>query len=398
MKSSHYLERESRFLIAFRIVSPLVIFIAIVFIDHRLEIFRDFEREALIIGFFVSVYFTFYLIDQWLKELGIDPISKLFNTATITKIIAKGLASKDSYSVLLVRIDHFEILSAQMPIIKSNELLAYVGKEIDRIVSKEAKAFLPAIGRYREDGFLIGVGCSEEEAFGLASQLVTKSQDWRFDGLDLEIHVALLDNQHISKVQEAISRLYKMVASIADSQRRVIRATLNNDEQKLLSSLTNAYRTKTMELWGMPVVRANGEIAAFSTTVRITKDGELLPQSYFWPFVERIGLEKELIVAICEMISQIKQYDVPFLLSLRDTTLLDSELAMTLSSMSELLKERMIIEVISSGMVRSYELGKLLGAWHEQGWRFALGNFTPKEELVRLATYPEIGWVILHPA
>jgi len=382
MLYSEHIERARRFRLALRMGLPILLLIATALFGLiQKKSYHITTADVIVISLIllISVYFLFFLINTGQSETYIDRMTGSFNRKALFKMLQKALKNHRDYTILLIRIDNIPFINNHFGIERGEHLMrTYVHIMNDFFRMNGIKDAV--IGRYHGGDFIVGLPIG----FSTARKLIENffSTYTQINEIPLELKFTGVDKSQTKDLQTVVTYLYDTLS--AGSNTKQEKEGKHIDISRRDAKIVEAIEAGKLLLHYVPIWHCEkGKIDLFEVGVKLQIDqGDLLPPKKFIPVVNRLGLEKEFDLALCQKVCETaKQLDESYRFSFNISpfSLRNEGFVSNLRSIIDrkrVSSRRFVLELYENRPYKEINRYRLiLEDLKNAGFRFALDNF-----------------------
>jgi diguanylate cyclase (GGDEF)-like protein len=295
-------ERSHRFVLALRMGLPI-------FLMSIIALYALFSEPASTVSslvvlslllFAMAVYFLFFLINQSSYEHITDPITHTFTSEYFFRLFNRWIRHRVG-TLVMVSIDNLAGINERYGVKNGDNVLQKITAQInDFFNSKEIKT-LP-VCRYKGGDFILLLKGSKEDKTALVELFLAKYQENVINEIEVTLSAVLLDTKHIKQPKEIVTRLYEL--QYANKEKKTFTDIDDIIPQELEESVLAALEGHHYSI-ASQTVYGDQEPMHEVTCKLINKNGGLIHQSRFIPFLNRIGKMREYESAVLEQVIQL---------------------------------------------------------------------------------------------
>lgn len=303
--------REQRFKIALRMAVPVFVLASLLFISLLQLKFSNIGDSVITAAFvllLVSVYFYYFLIDKAFDESLVDPITKTFNSTTLTELLEKEIKKKE-LTLLLVSLENIVEINERFGYKKGNKVLLKFSEYIASLLdNKKIEHFY--MGHFKGGDFLIALEGHLELHKDMFEFFKLKLDAFDIDDIDLSINLIAIDNKVSNDLEKSIDKLYEMRFDISEENSMLI----DTDENltALENSIIAAIEKRSFVYLLQPIKSMHaGEF--FELSVKLEYEGKKIHQKQYFPVLIRLGLLQRFYDGVFEtvhLLCKTKQYNI----------------------------------------------------------------------------------------
>lgn len=213
-------------------------------------------------------------LKEKIREISkLDTLTQLYNRAYLSDVLSDVMdkVTKESVVVSLayIRIDNFDLLSAQIGIAGSDDLLICIASILKQHFNSN-----DVLARLSDDAFVVLSNSSDRQLVESLKQLQEKITQKIFDVNDFSVQVTIsagvaLFDKELSSPQEVIDRAYRSLESIKETNNSIkvydpaealAKAASQGD---LLATLQQTLHQESLKLLYQPIVSLRGKAFEF---------------------------------------------------------------------------------------------------------------------------------------
>ncbi|MDP3119526.1 MAG: EAL domain-containing protein [Sulfuricurvum sp.] len=283
-------ERSHRFVLALRMGLPI-------FLMSAIALYALFSQEhstvdslivlALLL-FAMAIYFLFFLINQSSYEHITEQITHTFTPEYFFKLFHSFIKRKTG-TIVMISIDNLLGINERYGVKNGDEVLKNAAMQInDFFTSKEIKT-LP-VCRFKGGDFILLLIGEKEANTALVELFLAKHQETLINEIEVKLSAVLLDTKLIKQPKEIITRLYEL--QYANKEKKTFTDRDDIIPHELEEAVLEALKSQRYSI-ALQTVCCDKR-SMFETSFKlVNKNGGLIHQSRFIPFLNRIGKIRE---------------------------------------------------------------------------------------------------------
>lgn len=237
MLYSEIKERENRFIIALKIVFPLLFLLAVF-----LYSFRFFPQNSSTVALLtllvpVYVYYIVYLIYNGFKNTLIDTTTKAFTRHKMNAMI-QSLRDKKNYTIILLHVDNIVDINERYGYSNGDKVLRALTKRLHEFLHYHAFKNIP-IGRCGGGNFLLIIKHPKKELKHLFTQLSKEIKSNGINDIEVKLEHVMIDADYDDDVKNSIEHLFMLLEEQKKSEEEPLNIKPNEYHaivQKAISS------------------------------------------------------------------------------------------------------------------------------------------------------------------
>ena len=381
-------DRKRKFFLALRTSIPIIVLtFLLVFVTLEEERTLLYDVFILLAGLFASVYFIFFMIFENSREKLLDDITQTFNRKYFEKFLKSFLKPDKSYLVLF-SIDNIKEINERYGIENGDKVLQKFAVLLDSFFTKKFGSV--PIARIKAGDFLLAVHATQKEIEKAIKEFLRRYDNSFIDNIEIKI-VASYEPAGSAKLKSILDRLYEEIHFCKGkcktrSKRDRIAQKKKENSDEFERFIARMIEQRKISLLFQPTLNLHTDRFDMAEIIvkLIDEDGNIIHPSQFVPVINRLGLENEFDLALCEtMIAQIREYNLsdriyysfnisPY--SIRNRRF--SQRFFSLFKNSGIDPKNMVIELYENGIYKDVDFyKKILDTYKKEGFSLAFDNF-----------------------
>lgn len=283
-------ERSHRFILALRMGLPIFLMSAIALyalFSQAQSTVASLVILALLL-FAMAVYFLFFLINQSSYEHITEPITHTFTPEYFFKLFY-SFTKRKTGTIAMISIDNLLGINERYGVKNGDEVLKNTAMQINEFfTSKEIKT-LP-LCRFKGGDFILLLVGEKENNTALVELFLAKYQETLINEIEVKLSAVLLDTKLIKQPKEIITRLYEL--QYANKEKKTFTDSDDIIPHELEEAVLEALKSQRYSV-ALQTVCCDKTLMNETTFKLINKNGGLIHQSRFIPFLNRIGKTRE---------------------------------------------------------------------------------------------------------
>ncbi|MRI57988.1 MAG: hypothetical protein C6H99_00600 [Epsilonproteobacteria bacterium] len=381
-------DRRRKFLLALRTSVPIIL-LTVLLVIVTFEEDRTFLYDLfiLLLGLLASVYFVFFMVFENGQEKILDDITQTFNRKHFEKFLYRYLKPENGY-LALISIDNIKEINDRYGIANGDKVLKKFALLLDHFFSKRFGSV--PIARIKAGDFLVGIHGQEEEVEKALKEFLENYDNSFIDNMEIKIFGSYEYIDHKS-FQSLLDRLYEEIyyckgkcKALSKNDNVVKKRKVKGDDFERF--IADMIAQRNLLLLYQPTLNLHtNRFDLAEIIVKLTDDeGNIIHPSQYIPVINRLGLENEFDLALCEiLIDEIKKYglleDIYYSFNISPYSVRNrrfSQRFFTLFKDAGIDPGKMVIELYESGIYKDVDFyERILSIYKKEGFLLAFDNF-----------------------
>ncbi len=379
-------DRKRKFLLALRTSVPIVVLTSsLVLLTLEEERTLLYDASILLAGLFASVYFIFFMIFETGREKILDDITQTFNRKYFERFLARFVRPKRTI-LALFSIDNIKEINERYGIENGDKVLQKFAQILDDFLSKRFGS-LP-IGRIKAGDFLVAINANESEVEKAVEEFLKEYDNSFIDNIEIKIFAAF--EVASANIKASIDHLYEEIHFCkgrckVDTKHDGVVRKKREDSDEFERFIAKMIEQRNLSILFQPTLNLHTNSFDLAEIIVKLKDeeGNIIHPSQFVPVINRMGLENDFDLALCEiLLEQIERYRLPSIFyslnispySVRNKNF--SQRLFTLFAQASLDPSYVVIELYESSIYKDVNFyKKILQSYKERGFLLAFDNF-----------------------
>ena len=283
-------ERSHHFVLALRMGLPIFLMSAIALYALFSQASSTVDSLILLalLLFAMAVYFLFFLINQSNYEHITEPITHTFTPEYFFKLFYHFTKRKTG-TIVMISIDNLMGINEYYGVKNGDEILKNTATQINEFfTSKEINTL--SLCRLKSGDFILLLIGEKEANTALIELFLAKHQETLINEIEVKLSAVLLDTKLIKQPQEIITRLYEL--QYANKEKKAFTDRDDIIPHELEEAVLEALMSQRYSVALQTVCGDKTSINETSFKL-LNKNGGLIHQSRFIPFLNRIGKTRE---------------------------------------------------------------------------------------------------------
>lgn len=299
-------ERSHRFILALRMGLPIflmsVIALYALFSQTHSTVDSLIVLSLLLLA--MAVYFLFFLINQSSYEHITEPVSHTFTPEYFFKLFY-GLTKNNTGTLAMISIDNLTGINERYGVKNGDDILLKIMAQINDFFSSKEIKTLP-ICRFKGGDFILLLTGEKEANTALVELFLAKHQETLINEIEVKLSAVLLDTKLIKQPKEIITRLYEL--QYANKEKKTFTDRDEIIPHELEKAVLEALKSQRYSI-ALQTICCDKTPMRETSFKLLNENGELIHQSRFVPFLNRIGKTREYESEVLEHVVKLASQD-----------------------------------------------------------------------------------------